>query len=126
MMERYVMDAFAWVAYFEGENEELAKLVEGSELHTSIFNATEVASKAERSGFDSKEALSAIGQLSQVHGATIESAARIGRLHARMGRTIKDFGLGDCFVLELAERLEAKILTGDPHFKGLDNVVFLE
>ena len=126
MTKKIVMDAFAWVDYFEGSNEELANLVEGNELHTSIFNATEVASKAERSGMDSKEVLFAISQLSTIHQVDLDSASKIGRYHAKMRKKIKDFGLGDCFVLELANRLDAQILTGDSHFKGLDNVIFIK
>jgi len=125
MTKKIVMDAFAWVAYFEGENEDLASIIEDNELHTSIFNAIEVTSKAERSGQDSKEVLSAINQLSTIHHVDLESSYRIGELHAKMRKEIKDFGLGDCFVLELAERLNAKILTGDPHFKNLKNVIFI-
>ena len=125
MIQRYVMDAFAWVDYFEGSNEELAPLIEGSELHTSIFNAIEVASKGERTGINSKELLAAITQLSQIHNVDLDAAHKIGKYHAKMRKTIKDFGLGDCFVLELADRLDAKILTGDPHFRDLENVVFI-
>jgi PIN domain nuclease of toxin-antitoxin system len=124
-MMKIVMDAFAWIDYFEGNNKDLEELIENNELHTSIFNVIEVASKAERSGLDSKEIISAINQLSQIHNADLEAAYKIGGLHAKMRVKMKDFGLGDCFVLELADRLEAKILTGDPHFKDLKNVIFI-
>lgn len=125
MKKRIVVDAYAWVSYFEGGNGNVAKLIENNELHTSIFNVAEVASRVGRSGGDSDGVVSAINQLAKIWSLDVENIPRIGQLHAEMRKKVKDFGLGDCFVLELAERLGAGILTGDKHFKGLKNVIFI-
>jgi predicted nucleic acid-binding protein len=37
----------------------------------------------------------------------------------------RDWGLGDALIYATAIREGAKVLTGDPHFKGLDDVIFL-
>ena len=42
-----------------------------------------------------------------------------GMTHAEIRRKIKDFGLSDAYVLAAARKLNAKILTGDPHFKNM-------
>jgi predicted nucleic acid-binding protein len=125
MKEKIVVDAYAWVEYLEGANRKVADIIRDSELHTSIVNVAEVASKAERTRKDSNEIVHAINQLANIWGLDVERIARVGQLHAEMRKRIKDFGLGDCFVLELAERLNAKILTGDSHFKGLENVILI-
>lgn len=125
MNQKVVVDAHAWISYFEGKSEAVRKIIEGSELHTSVFNVAEVTSRAERSGKSGAEVAVAINRLSRVWGVSIDEVARIGELHAEMRRKTKDFGLGDCFVLELAERLGARILTGDKHFRGLKNVIMV-
>jgi predicted nucleic acid-binding protein len=47
-------------------------------------------------------------------------------MHAKMRQTKKDFGIADAFVLATASKLRAKIVTGDPHFKDLDNAVMIK
>ena len=43
-----------------------------------------------------------------------------------MGKTIKDFGFADAFVLATARKLNSKILTGDMHFKSVKNAVLIK
>jgi predicted nucleic acid-binding protein len=38
----------------------------------------------------------------------------------------KKWGLGDSIIYATAKREDAKVLTGDPHFRGLKDVIFLE
>jgi predicted nucleic acid-binding protein len=40
-------------------------------------------------------------------------------------RLERDWGLGDALIYATAIREGAKVLTGDPHFKGLKDVIFL-
>lgn len=54
------------------------------------------------------------------------STDRTGLLHCEMRKTAKDFGLADAYVLATATRLESKILTGDPHFKPLKEVIMIK
>ncbi len=51
----------------------------------------------------------------------INFSKEVGIACAKIKKKIKDFGLADAFVL-----ITAKILTGDPHFKGMNNVVYLQ
>jgi predicted nucleic acid-binding protein len=39
---------------------------------------------------------------------------------------MKDFGLADAYVLATARKLKSKILTGDPHFKGMKEAVLIK
>jgi predicted nucleic acid-binding protein len=54
-----------------------------------------------------------------------ELSYEAGILHAEIRRTIRDFGLADAYVLATARRLGAKVLTGDPHFNGVDDAIML-
>ncbi len=122
-----VVDSYGWVEYFIGGSEKAAEVIEKNEIHTSLFSLVEIASRLERARYGRvDEAITLITQLSRVWSFDEASAIKIGKLHATLRRRILDFGVGDCFVLELAERLGAKILTGDKHFKGFKNVIFLD
>jgi predicted nucleic acid-binding protein len=44
----------------------------------------------------------------------------------KMRQTSKDFGIADAFILATANKLEAKIITGDPLFKGLKNAIMIK
>ncbi len=53
----------------------------------------------------------------------IEVSGDAGTLHANVGKTKKDFGLSYAYVSAVSKITESKILTGDPHFEGIKNVV---
>ncbi|KYK27900.1 MAG: PIN domain-containing protein [Theionarchaea archaeon] len=55
-----------------------------------------------------------------------ELAKLAGSIHATMKKKFKDFGIMDAFLLAAAQHTSAKIVTGDPHFRNMDNVEFLE
>ena len=42
-----------------------------------------------------------------------------------MRKKFKDFGLIDSMILLTTRKLDAKILTGDPHFKGFKETIFI-
>lgn len=52
-------------------------------------------------------------------------AFEAGRVHAEMRRRVRDFPLTDAFVLAAARSRDLQVLSGDPHFKGLPDVVFI-
>jgi len=37
----------------------------------------------------------------------------------------RNFGLADAIILETGKAVSAPVITGDPHFKGLDNTIFI-
>jgi len=128
-MTNYVMDSFAWIEYFRGSDKgtEVKKLVEAtdSETITNIVNLSEIISVIKRGGRDHKEAFEHILAHSKIFPLDIDFAREAGELHADTKKLIKDFGLADAFVLLTARRLGAKILTGDPHFKGFKKSIML-
>jgi predicted nucleic acid-binding protein len=48
-----------------------------------------------------------------------------GEINFTQKRTIKDWGMMDSFVYATARARGGKVLTGDPHFKDLRDVVYI-
>ena len=128
MSERIVVDAYAWVEYLDGatRGEKLRNLLEaGTDIYTSAVTLAEVVSKAARTGRDHETARAVIRGNSTIFEADEQLSYETGILHAEVRRTIKDFGLSDAYVLATARKLSARVLTGDPHFNGLKDVIML-
>ena len=128
-MTRIVMDAFAWIEYFDGTERgmKVAKIIEDkeNEIFTSLVTVAEIISIAKRKVFDADEVSLALSALSKMQEINKSVSVETGLFHAEMKKREKDFGLADSFVVIAARQLEAKILTGDPHFKGMKEAVLI-
>jgi len=127
-MTRLVVDSWAWVEYLSGS--ELGKkaekaIEEAQEIWVSTVSVAEVVSKYRRKGMDEAPALRAMTTLSKVGAPGLEDAQEAGKIHAALKRTVPNFSFGDSFVLQLARRLDANVLTGDPDFSGLKEAELL-
>ena len=125
-MTKLVIDAYAWISYLEGDNERVKNFIENNnELYTNIVTVSETISKAKRKNMNANLALEAISSLSNVLNIDIDFSNETGLLHAEIRKNIKDFGLADSFVLLTAIKLNAKILTGDQHFKNFKEAILI-
>ena len=128
-MNKYVIDAYGWVEYFIGSNKgnKVKEIIENlnNEIITSIITITEVISISIRENRDYEKAYSLILNLSKTYNYNEDFTKDVGLLHAQIRKNIKDFGLADSFVLMTAKKLNAKILTGDPHFKNFKEVILI-
>lgn len=128
-MTRFVIDAFAWVEYFDGTERGLKvrKIIEDkeNEIFTSFVTFAEVVSKAKRREIDIREIVSALSGLSTMPEINKSISIETGLFHAEIKKSEKNFGLADAFVVIAARKLNAKILTGDPHFKNIKEAVMI-
>ena len=46
--------------------------------------------------------------------------------HIRLKKEIQDFRMADCIILTTAKLENAKVLTGDVHFKNFSETIFLD
>jgi len=126
----YAVDTFAWIEYFAGTpiGERARTIIEdsGNRLVTPAPMLAEVRSKFIREGLDPEPPTLAIESLSEVVPLDRALARSAGEEHARQRKTSKDFGMMDAFLLVTARSRSARVLTGDPHFRGLAEVEFLE
>jgi len=127
-MSKYVIDSYAWIEYFEGsaKGRVVQKVIlEKHEIITSAVTVAEVISRMKRKGFEVDDIYLALTNLSQIEDTHALDAKDVGLIHAELRSKVKDFGLADAFVLAVAHQHDAKIITGDPHFKHMKNVIFL-
>ena len=128
-MSKYVIDAYAWIEYLRGSRAgEKVRAVfeeENSEIYTCAVTIAEVISKTAREGQDVEVAYGVLLNNSQVVNVDEEVSRRAGLLHAEMRKIERDFGLADAYVLVTARKLRSKVLTGDPHFRGVKEAVLI-
>jgi predicted nucleic acid-binding protein len=94
--------------------------------YTCAITVAEVISKTAREGRDVEAAYDMLLSNSQIIKVDEQISKQAGLIHVKMRQTAKDFGIADALILATANKLEAKIVTGDPHFKGLKNAVLIK
>ncbi len=99
--------------------------ISGSTIITSPITLAEVVSKFLRKGKDPKPAIMALESNSTIPPVEPALAKIAGEVHAEERKRHSDFGLADAFVLATARSKSSKILTGDPHFKGLPEATII-
>ena len=127
---RFIIDSFAWIEYLEGSKlgEKVREILlnKNNEIFSLNLCVAEVVSKAKRKNLNVETAYNAISSNSKIAEVTPEIARKAGLFHAEIKKEIKNFGLVDALILILARKLNAKILTGDPHFKEFKEAVFMD
>jgi predicted nucleic acid-binding protein len=130
LTNKYIVDAWAWIEYFRGSEygAKLNNILEDSatEVYTCAITVAEVISKTARDGRDVEAAYDMILSNAQITKIDEQISKQAGLVHSKMRQTTKDFGIADAYILATASKLKAKIITGDPHFKGLENAIMIK
>lgn len=127
-MTKHVIDAYAWIEYLDGSNsgKKVSTILENNDdIYTCAITLGEVVSKVARMGKDAKIAYDVMLSNSQIISVDEELSLQAGLVHCEMRKSSKDFGLADAYVLALARKLKSKIITGDPHFKGIKEAIMI-
>lgn len=127
---KYVVDAWAWIEYLVSgtEGKKVKDIVEseGNEIYINSIIMAEVISRTSREGRDIKTAFDAMTSLSVMADINNADFSReVGILHAEMKKKASGFGLADAFVLATARKLNAKVITGDAHFRNVKEAVLI-
>ena len=128
-MDRLVVDSWAWVEYFEGSvvGRKVGDMIEeSSEIWTSLVSVTEVVSKYRRKRIDESKPMEVLFSLSKVDIPDRGDAMAAGVIHAEEKSRSPNFGLADSYVLQLARKVGAKVLTGDPDFRTVKEALLIE
>lgn len=129
MSYKYVLDTFAWVEYFRGtkKGETVRKCIEEGGCATPTIAIAELSDVYERgkNNYWERDLAFIISKT-----AIINLDQNIAALSGKTKNSIREkyrtkFGLADAIMLSTAQKLEAKVVTGDQHFKKLSEVVFL-
>jgi len=128
-MTEYIIDAYAWIEYVNGSTKgvKVKNIVESqsNKVHTCAVTIAEIVSKFIRSKFDPEIAFNAVIASSHVIAVDDKLSLIAGKLHAEMRKHVRDFGLADAYVLACAKNYDAKIVTGDPHFRSVRGVLMI-
>ena len=126
----YIIDTHAWVEYFLGskKGEKVRKLLENEK---NVF-ATIECCLAELRGWclreekDFDKFYRAVRANSTIIPVLLEHWLSAAEVKFQMRKTRKGFGLIDALLLVRQKELKCHVVSGDPHFKDLPNIVFLQ
>ena len=123
-----VFDSYAWIEYFRGsrKGETVRKYVEDEKGVTPMIVIAELSAKYHAENWDFwEDDLHFIISKSFICGLTLEIGERAGKTRKVMRGERKNIGLADAIILETAKSVSAPVITGDPHFRGLDDTIFI-
>ncbi|MBI3032691.1 PIN domain-containing protein [Candidatus Woesearchaeota archaeon] len=126
---RYVVDTYAWIEYFNGSSKgkifEKILLTSENELLTIQCSLAEIINWALREETSFEEAYKVIRANSTIITLSDFDWIDAGKERFQQRKTQKDFGLIDAVLLVKQKQYNAKLISGDKHFKNLKNVIFL-
>ncbi len=120
-----MIDSWTWIEYFRGSEagERAREFIDGDEeAVVSTINLAEVYRWIIR--FYPVEVAEEKVRAMKHRCTVIEVTERIAIESAKLKHRLK-LGLEDAIILATAREMGAKLLTGDPDFKGMEGVVFL-
>ena len=127
MSEKVVVDAYAWIEFFRGSTlgEKLLNLFEKAELITPSMVIAELSFKYAKEKIDFATRLNFIKTKSKISFLDDKLASAAGKIrYAR--RSITGWGIADSIILATAKLFNAKILTGDEHFRDLKESLMIK
>jgi predicted nucleic acid-binding protein len=132
---KYIIDAYTWIEYFRASKsgEKAKKYIENENSETPTIVVSETSRKLLKEielGNETVEGrterLEFMRTSTQIVDLDFEMAVEAGKIDVEMKKKEKGWGLADSIVLCLAKSKEGKVVTGDLHFRDLDNVVFIK
>jgi len=122
-----IVDSWAWLA--SGEEGRIADRClkylndKNNGIFTTVLNLYEIYYRV-RDGYGEEQAaefIESVKNRATVMDIDSDLALAASKVHIR-----EKLPAIDSFVYAASLKLNAKILTGDPHFKGKENVIFIE
>lgn len=132
---RYVIDAYAWIEYFRASKagEAAKQYIESEESATPTIVVSEVSRKLQNEVILGNETqagktqrLEFMRTATEIIDLDFETAAKAGETDSRMKRERRGWGLADSIILCTANAVEGKVVTGDEHFRGLEEVILIK
>lgn len=125
---KIVFDTYAWVEYFLGteKGKKVNVLLNENEIITPILAVIELNCKADKEGWNFEAFLDFIKSKSTISFISWDIARLCSKNYLEVRKSHKEFSLIDAIILSSAKISNSKLLTGDAHFKGLNETIFLE
>jgi len=128
MSYEYVIDSYAWIEYFRGTEagSHVRPYIEGDSAATSTLTIAELKEKYLREKWRSfEEDLDFIAARTALTTVDRSIAVMAGEINHKRKQIKRDWGMADSIVLATARTVSAKVVTGDPHFEGLSDVILI-
>ena len=131
---RSVIDTFAWVEYLLGSRAgaRAKERIESSGSMTPSVVLLELTGwylreieAGRRKESEMREQISFVETCSEIVPLDETLARWAGELDFLMKKRIRGWPIADSIIYATARSRSAEVVTGDPHFKGLDDVFFL-
>ncbi len=123
----YLLDTPAWIEYFRGSEtgKQIKKMVDNpnNKVYTAECSIAELWEWADRERIDFSEIMAIINAISSLRSISLSDWKDAARIKKERRKTHKDFGLMDSLILCKQLQLRCKLITGDPHFAGLSDVI---
>jgi|SRR3989344_2880695 len=125
MSYEYVIDSYAWVEYFRGSEEgKIArKYIEKKTGATSSITLAELSEKYKRESKDFLQDFRFILATTKIINLNAEIAIEAGRINFENKKKIKNWGMSDAIILATAQLFNAKVVTGDEHFRHFNSIM---
>ena len=125
----YIIDTYAWVEYFTGSDrgKKVKKIVEDKDntIITPECCLAEIKGWCIREKYDFDEMYSLVRKISDIECVLTQDWLDAAAIRSEMRKTLKDFGMIDALIIAQQKRMRCRVVSGDPHFKGRRDVVFI-
>ena len=125
----YLIDTYAWIEYFLGSSEgiKVKEILEKGNVNTSIISIAELSDKYYRENISEvlEDRYSFIINTVKILPISLDIAKNIGIRKIELRKKSPKASIADAIIYETSLQHNLIIVTGDPYFKELDNVLFL-
>ena len=126
--DRFIIDSYGWIEYFGGGklSNKYAKYIENCKPTTHLTPSIimyEVYKKI-RSSYNEEDAINAVMHIKN-YTTIVDVDTKIAINGAEVSIS-KKLPMADALIKATSDLYDARIITSDPHFKKLDNVMFIE
>ena len=124
---KIVFDTYAWIEYFNAtkKGEVVKEHLENDEIITPAIVLLELSYRSDQERWDFGKYLNFIKTNSKIIGMNEKFILTFGKVYNKIKRQIKDISMADIIVLHTSILSDAKILTGDEHFKKINRAIIL-
>lgn len=126
----YIIDSYAWIEYFRGsrKGEQLRELFldEGNTFLTIECCLAVIKGWALRQGKNFTELWRVVRANSRLVALTELDWIAAAEERFTQRKTRAGFGLIDATLLVKQKEFNCQVISGDPHFKGLPHVLFMD
>jgi len=125
----YIIDTYAWIEYIKGSSQGLIlkKLFENQKdkFITLECSLAEIKGVCSREKINFNEFYHIVKTNSIILRIQREHWLNAADIKTEFRKKRKNFGLIDAVLIAKQKELSCSLITGDPHFKGLKDVVFV-